>query len=348
MAETMKAAVLHAVHDMRVEQVPMPRLSPERDVLVRVRSVGICGSDVHFFERGAIGKIELRTPTIMGHEAAGEVVEVLDEACGLRPGDRVAIEPGYTCRRCEACRSGHYNMCRDVVFLAAPPVHGAFAEYLAWPSDFLFPLPDGLSLDEGAMIEPLAVGMWAARHSGVTAGDTVAVLGAGPIGLTTMQAAIAHGAVRAIVSDLVPMRLQVAARLGATEVIDAAQADAEAVIMELTGGRGVDVAFECAGAMPTLQMALRVVRNGGVAQLVGMPAEQHPQIPIYEIINRELDLRGLFRYAGCYPPSIALVEAGRIDVKSLVTHEFGLDETPEAMRFVDAHKDEVIKAVVRP
>ncbi len=348
MAETMKAAVLHAVHDMRVERVPMPQISLERDVLVRVRSVGICGSDVHFFERGVIGKIVLRTPTIMGHEAAGEVVEVLDEACGLRPGDRVAIEPGYTCRRCAACRSGRYNMCRDVVFLAAPPVHGAFAEYLAWPSDFLFRLPDSLSLDEGAMIEPLSVGMWAARRSGVTAGDTVAVLGAGPIGLTTMQAAIAHGAVRAIVTDLVPMRLEMASKLGATEVIDASEDDTEAAIMKLTGGRGVDVAFECAGAVSTLQMALRVARNGGVAQIVGMPAEQHPQIPLYEMINRELDLRGLFRYAGCYPPSIALVEAGRIDVKSLVTHEFDLDETPEAMRFVNAHKDEVIKAVVRP
>ncbi|MGD9496990.1 MAG: NAD(P)-dependent alcohol dehydrogenase [Armatimonadota bacterium] len=348
MAETMKAAVLHAVHDMRVEQVPRPRISPERDVLVRVRSVGICGSDMHFFERGRIGGIVLRQPTIMGHEAAGEVVEVLDEGCGLRPGDRVAIEPGYTCRRCEFCRSGRYNLCPDVVFLAAPPVHGAFAEYLAWPSDFLFRLPERLSLDEGAMIEPLAVGVWAARRAGVTAGDTVAVLGAGPIGLTTLQAATAHGATRAIVTDLVSARLEVAAKLGATEVIDASQTDAEAAVMELTGGQGVDVAFECAGAIPALQMALRVARSGGTVQLVGMPAEQHPQIPLYEVINRELNLLGLFRYANCYPPAIALVEAGRVDVASLVTHHFPLDRTVEAMRFVQEHKDEVIKAVVHP
>ncbi len=348
MPETMKAAVLHGVHDMRVERVPMPEISPERDVLVRVRSVGICGSDVHFFQRGVIGKFPLCAPTIMGHEAAGEVVEVLDETCGLRPGDRVAIEPGYTCRRCEFCRSGRYNMCPDVVFLAAPPVHGAFAEYLAWPSDFLFPLPESLSLDEGAMIEPLAVGVWAARRSGVSAGDSVAVLGAGPIGLTTLQAALAHGATRAIVTDLVESRLETAARLGASDVIDAAATDAEAAIMDLTGGRGVDVAFECAGTIPTLQMAMRVARNSGTVQIVGMPAEQHPQIPLYEIINRELDVRGLFRYANCYPPAIALAAAGRVDVKSLITHHFTLDETPDAMRFVDEHKDEVIKAVVRP
>ncbi len=348
MPDSMKAAVLHHVHDMRIERVPVPQLSPERDVLVRVRSVGICGSDVHFFERGAIGNIRLQQPTIMGHEAAGEVVEVLGDACGLRPGDRVAVEPGYTCRRCEFCRSGRYNLCPDVVFLAAPPVHGAFCEYLAWPSDFMFRLPEGMSLDEGAMIEPLAVGISAARRAGVGPGDSVAVLGAGPIGLTTLQAAIAHGATCVIVSDLVPMRLEAAARLGATDVIDASQADAEAAIMELTDGRGVDVAFECAGAVPALQMAMRVARNGGTVQLVGMPAEQHPQIPLYEIINRELDVLGLFRYAGCYPPAIALVEAGRVDVESLVTRHFDLDDTADAMRFVSEHKDEVIKAVVHP
>ncbi|MEA3401377.1 MAG: NAD(P)-dependent alcohol dehydrogenase [Armatimonadota bacterium] len=344
----MRAAVLHEIHDMRVADVPMAELSAERDVLVRIRSVGICGSDVHFFERGRIGNIVLEQPTIMGHEAAGEVVEVLDEACGLAPGDGVAIEPGYACRRCEFCRSGRYNLCPDVVFLAAPPVDGAFCEYLAWPSDFLFSLPDAMSMDEGAMLEPLAVGMHAARRAQVTGGDSVVVLGSGPIGLTTLQAAAAHGATDIIVSDLVPMRLDVARALGATEVIDAAETDAEKAIMELTEGRGVDVAFECAGALATMQMAMRVTRNGGVVQLVGMPGEQHPQVPIYEIINRELDVRGTFRYAGCYPPSIALVEAGRVNVQSLVTHHYQLDEVPEAMQFVREHKDEVIKAVVHP
>ncbi len=348
MPTTMKAAVLYGIHDMRVEDVPVPQVTSERDVLVRVRSVGVCGSDVHFFERGIIGKYPLRAPTIMGHEAAGDVVEVLDEACGLQPGDRVAIEPGYTCRRCEFCRSGQYNMCRDVVFLAAPPIHGAFAEYVAWPSDFLFKLPDTLSLDEGAMMEPLAVGLWAAKRGGAGPGDSVAILGAGPIGLLTMQSAIAAGATRAVVSDLEAGRLALAAKLGATDTIDASQTDAEASIMELTGGRGVDVAFECAGAVPTLQMALRVARNGGTVQIVGMPAEQHPQMPLYEMINRELDLRGLFRYANCYPPAISLVEAGRIDVASLVTHHFALAETPGAMTFVHERRDGVVKAIINP
>lgn len=349
MADTMKAAVLHAVHDMRVEQVPMPKLSAERDVLVRVRSVGVCGSDVHFFERGVIGKYPLTEPTIMGHEAAGEVVEVLDEdASGLRPGDRVAIEPGYTCRRCEFCKSGRYNMCRDVVFLAAPPVDGAFCEYLAWPSDFLFKLPDAVSMDEGAMIEPLAVGLWAAKRAAVEAGDAVAILGAGPIGLLTMQAALAEGATRAIVSDVEAGRLELARELGATDLIDVSTRDTEEAISELTGGRGVDVAFECAGAIQALQSAMRVVKNGGVVQIVGMPAEQHPELPLYEIINRELDVRGLFRYANCYPPAISLVDCGRVQVAPLVTHHFDLDDAPAAMTFVHERREGVIKAVVNP
>ena len=171
---------------------------------------------------------------------------------------------------------------------------------------------------------------------------------AGPIGLTTLQAALAHGAARAIVTDLVENRLEMAARLGASDVIDAAATDAEAAIMDLTGGRGVDVAFECAGTIPTLQMAMRVARNGGTVQIVGMPAEQHPQIPLYEIINRELDVRGLFRYANCYPPAISLVATGRVNVESMVTHHFDLEEAPEAMSFVHDRKDAVIKAVVHP
>ena len=348
MSDTMRAAVLHAVHDMRVEEVPMPEISTERDVLVRVRSVGVCGSDVHFFERGVIGKFPLSEPTIMGHEAAGEVVEVLDEDCGLQPGDRVAIEPGYTCRRCEFCKSGRYNVCEDVVFLAAPPVHGAFCEYLAWPSDFLFKLPDSVSMDDGAMIEPLAVGLWAAKRARVEAGDSVAVLGAGPIGILTLQSAIAEGATRAIASDLEPGRLDLARELGATDLIDASSTDAEEAILSLTGGRGADVVFECAGAIPALQMAMRVVKSGGTVQLVGMPAEQQPEIPLYEIINRELDVKGLFRYVNCYPPAISLVESGRVEVAPLVTHHFTLDDTPEAMTFVHERRDGVIKAIINP
>ncbi len=347
MAETMRAAVLYGIDDMRVEDVPAPVLDDRRNVLVRIESVGVCGSDVHFLKRGRIGNFALETPTIMGHESAGEIVKLTGDARGLQVGDRVAVEPGYSCGKCEFCRSGRYNLCPDVVFLAAPPVHGAFCEYLAWPADFLFKLPDNMSMDEGAMLEPLSVGMHAARRSRVRAGDSVAVLGAGPIGLAALQAARAHGATTIIASDLVPMRLELAGKLGATATLDAAEVDVEGAVMEMTGGRGVDVVFECAGAVPTIQMAMRIARNGGRVQLVGMPAEMEAPVPLYELINRELDVSGLFRYAGCYGPAIELVSSGRVDVASLITHHFPLEETPEAMEFAYSAKDEAIKVVVR-
>lgn len=348
MAEMMKAAVLHAVDDMRIEEVPKPAISAPDEVLVRILSVGICGSDIHFLKRGRIGDIILETPTIMGHESAGEVVEVGDAVTRVKPGDLVAVEPGRTCRRCEFCKSGRYNLCPDVVFLAAPPVNGAFCEYLVWPEDFLFKLPDGMTADEGAMMEPLSVGMHAVRLAGVKAGDSVAILGSGPIGLTTLMAAKAHGATTIIMTDVVEPRLRNAERMGASHVVNAAQADPVEAIRDITGGRGVDVALDCAGSLPTLQQAMRVAKDGGAVQLVGMPAELMPEIPIYDIINRELTVRGTFRYANCYPPSIALAASGAANVKDLVTHHFPLDDTAEAMYWVDENKDKVIKAVIHP
>lgn len=347
MAETMRAAVLHGVGDLRVEEVPKPEITQPHQALVRIGSVGICGSDIHYFTRGRIGDFVVRQPLILGHEAAGEVVAVGDEVRHLRVGDRVAIEPGYPDGTCEFCRQGRYNLCPNVVFLATPPDDGAFAEYLVWPADYLYKLPDTLSLDEGAMLEPLSVGLFAVWRSGLQAGNTAAIFGAGPIGLTTLQCAIAAGATTTIVLDAVASRLEFARARGATHAL-AVSADNVSEIMALTGGRGVDVAFECAGAVPAMQAALRVTRSGGTVQLVGMPAEQEPPVPIYEVLGRELTVSGQFRYANSYPAAIGLVAEGRVEVQSLVTKAFALAEAPEAMQWVEEHKGEVIKAVVRP
>lgn len=347
MAEMMRAAVLHGIGDLRVGEVPKPEITRPNQALVRIGSVGICGSDIHYFMRGRIGDFIVTDPLILGHEAAGEVVAVGSEVRHLQVGDRVAIEPGYPDGTCELCREGRYNLCQHEVFLATPPDDGAFAEYLAWPADYLYKLPDNMSMDDGAMIEPLSVGLFAVWRSGLKAGDTAAIFGAGPIGLTTLQCAIAGGATTVIVVDSVETRLAFARQMGATKTL-AVSADNVAEIMELTGGRGVDVAFECAGAIPAMHAAMRVARPGGMLQLVGMPAEQEPPVPIYELIAKELYVSGQFRYANSYPEAIRMVESGRVDVKSLVTKEFTLDEAPEAMVWVEEHKSEVIKAVVRP
>ena len=348
MAETMLAAVLHKAHDLRMEQMPKPAIEKPDDVLVKIGSIGICGSDIHFLERGKIGDFVVEQPVVLGHEAAGTVEAVGPEVTSLRPGDRVTIEPGRPCRRCEFCHRGEYNLCIDMYFLAAPPIHGAFCEYLVWPADYLYPLPENVSLDEGAMCEPLAVGMWAATRAGVKPGDIAAVLGAGPIGLTALQAAAFFGATTIIVTDFVPSRLEAAQRLGATHAVNLNDADAVEAVMETTGGRGVDVVFECAGAIPSTQQSILMARNGGNVQLVGMPSVDEFELPVYTMIGKELNVGGLFRYANCYPPCVAGIASGRIDVKSLITHSYSLEQCPEAMAFARDEKGKALKVVVNP
>ncbi len=348
MAGTMKAVMMYDVGDLRVEQIPRPEITSPGQALVRIEAIGICGSDVHYYQHGRIGDCVVTGPMILGHEAAGEVIEVGEEVAGLVAGDKVAIEPGRTCRRCEFCKSGRYNLCPDVIFLGTPPIDGAFCEYLVWPADFLFKLPDNMSVEEGAMMEPLAVGIHGARRMEVKAGDSVAVLGAGPIGLCALQAAQIHGASTIIVTDVIPLRLRAAEKLGATHILNASEVEVEATIMELTDGRGVDVAFECVGTAATVAQAIKVTRSGGKVQLVGVGPATIDDFPVWEFIIKELDMSGLFRYANCYPPCLAVTASGQVDVKSLITHRFSLAETPEAMQWVIDHKDEVIKAVIMP
>ena len=348
MSETMKAAVLYGVEDFRLEDVPKVQIKHPDECLVRIGACGICGSDVHFYRHAKIGQFVVSSPMSLGHEAAGTVVEVGPEVKHLRPGDRVAIEPGVPCRKCEFCRTGRYNLCADVIFLAAPPNDGAFAEYLAWPADYLFKLPDSVSLEEGAMCEPFSVGLHAARRAGIRGGDTVLVTGSGPIGLCAIQAARANGATRVIVSDAVSSRLEKAISLGASDTINLTQQPTIEAVKELTAGRGVDVVLECSGAVPAVHDAVECVKQGGMVQLVGNIMAVNPEIPIQRMVERELTLSGLFRYANCYPATIAMIAAGQIDLKALITHRYDLAGVIEGIAWVDEHKDAVVKAVVAP
>lgn len=349
----MKCAVMYGVGDVRVEERPVPAPEPN-EVLIAVKAVGICGSDVHYFTHGRIGDYVVEQPLILGHESAGVVTAVGDAVTRFAPGDRVAPEPGYTCGQCAYCKSGHYNLCPDVVFMATPPVDGAFCEYVAWPEDFTFPLPDNMSYAEGGMMEPLSVGLWAAHRGQVSPGDSVAIFGSGPIGLLTLQSALAAGASTAICVDIEDNRLQYAKRLGATHTINDRDGRALQQIREITSQlsgfstdySGVDVAFETAGALPTTRNALAATRPGGVAVLVGLPPESMVEIDLVSAASKEIDIRGQFRYANRYPRALALASQGRIDVASLITHRFPLEQTAEALRFADEHKAEALKVVV--
>jgi L-iditol 2-dehydrogenase len=353
MTEKMRCAVLHGVGDVRIEERPVPQ-PKAHEVLVKIHSVGVCGSDVHYFTHGRIGGFVVREPMILGHEAAGVVAAVGEGVSRLKAGDRGALEPGYTCRQCLYCKSGHYNLCPDVVFMATPPIDGAFCDYVAWPADFCFPLPDSMTFDDGAMMEPLSVGLWAAHRGAVKPGDAVAVFGSGPIGLLTLQAAHVAGATTLIAVDVEDSRLAHARRLGATHVINDRDRTALAQIRQITSAlsgfapeySGADITFETAGAVPTTRNALAATRPGGVAVLVGLPPDPLVELDIVSAASKEIDIRGQFRYANRYPAALALASSGRVDVASLVTHRFPLEQAKAALEFADTHKREALKVMV--
>lgn len=343
----MKAAVLKKVGVIEIEDVPVPKPADD-EVLVRIKSVGVCGSDIHYYRHGRIGTYVVEKPIILGHESSGEIVETGKGVRSLKIGDRVSLEPGIPCRKCIFCKTGRYNLCPDVVFMATPPVDGAFVEYVAFPEDFAFKLPDNVSFDEGALIEPLAVGIYASERAGIKPGLSAVILGAGPIGLVTLQAVKAYGAGPVAVLDISDFRLNMARNLGADFVIDSRDANALDKVLEAIGQGGADVVFEAAGAVPTIQMTTRIARRGGRVVLIGLSAKDQVEYNVVDVSGKELDVLGIFRYANVYRKAIDLVSAGKIDLKTMVTHHFPLEKTKEALELADTKKDQAIKVIVNP
>jgi len=335
-SQTNLAAVLHGIGDLRIEEHPMPEPAPH-EVVVEIRSVGICGSDVHYYEHGRIGDHVVNAPMVLGHESSGVVVGRGSAATALEIGQRVAVEPGVPCGHCEQCRRGAYNLCPDVVFFATPPIDGAFADFVTIHEDFAFALPDELSDDVGALMEPLSVGIWACRKAGVSAGDRVLVTGAGPIGLIAMQVASAFGATQVEISDLNRDRLAVAERTGATRALVAGEDEPGEA----------DVLIECSGNERAMAAGIEALRPAGTAVIVGMGPGATAQLPLAFIQTNEIWLTGTFRYANTYPTSIALAAAGRVDLEALITSHYGLDETLAALK-VGGEDPPGVKAMVHP
>ncbi|MFC4306849.1 NAD(P)-dependent alcohol dehydrogenase [Cohnella boryungensis] len=343
----MKAAVMTEPRLIVTEERPVPQ-PDEHEALVKVMAVGVCGSDVHYFEHGKIGSAIVRYPMILGHECAGEVVAVGKAVTRLKPGDRVAIEPQTTCGRCSACKSGKYNLCPEVEFFATPPIDGAFAQYVKMREDYLFPIPDSLSYEEAALIEPFSVGIHAANRTGLKPGSSVAIMGMGPVGLLAVVAARAYGASRIYVTDLEPVRLEAAKRLGATHAINVREQDAVETIKALNGGSGVDVAWETAGNPRALQSALLSLKRGGKLAVVGLPVEAEIPLNVHFITDHEVDIYGVFRYADTYAAGIEILASGIADVRTLVTDRYSLDRTQEAMERALNNKSGSLKVIVYP
>lgn len=331
MAQENLSLVLHSQGDLRLENRPTPEPGPN-EVLLRMHSVGICGSDVHYWQHGRIGDFVVKKPMVLGHEASGRVIEVGSAVKHLKVGDRVAIEPGVPREMDEFCKNGRYNLSPTIFFCATPPDDGNLCRYYKHSANFCYKLPDNVTFEEGALIEPLSVGIHACRRAGVTLGSTVLICGAGPIGLVSLLVAKAMGASQVIITDLAQERLTMAKELGADFQLKVERGvKPQQLAKSIEGMLGVQphITIECTGVESSVQTAIYATRSGGVAVMVGLGAEM-ASIPLVNAAVREVDIRGVFRYCNTWPMAIAMLASGKVNVKPLVTHRFPLEDAVQA------------------
>lgn len=341
-----KAIFMQGTNNMVWKDISVPTIK-DNEVLIKVEAVGICGSDMHYYQHGKIGDFIVEGDFILGHEAAGTVVEVGKDVKKLKIGDRVALEPGKTCGKCEFCKGGLYNLCPDVEFFATPPYHGVFVNYVNHPEDMCFKLPDNVSSVEGALVEPLSVGLHATGQGGVKLGDTVVIFGTGCIGLSTLLASKARGASTIIVVDMMENRLEKAKELGATYTINAREINAVERILELTEGKGANVVLETAGAMATVKQTVEVLKIGGTIVMVGMTPKDEVEFNFMKLMSKEGEVKTIFRYRNLYPTAINAIASGTINIKDIVSHEFDFEKTKDAFDYVAKNPGEVVKAVIK-
>lgn len=342
----MKVAVMNGIGKMGFIERDIPHPA-DNEVLVKLEYVGICGSDIHYYETGSIGKYVVKPPFVLGHEPGGTVVEVGKNVKHLHIGDRVALEPGKTCGHCEFCREGKYNLCPDVLFFATPPIDGVFQEYVAHEADLCFKLPEDLDTMEGALIEPLAVGFHAANQGNAHAGQTAVVFGSGCIGLVSMMALKAEGVSKVYVVDILQKRLDKALELGATEIINSKEKNLQEEIDRLTDGKGADLVIETAGTETTTRQAIQITKKGATIVLVGYSKTGEMTLPISLALDKELTFKTVFRYRHIYPMAIESVASGKVNLKGIVTNVFDFDDIQNAMDKSVNDKANIVKSVVK-
>lgn len=336
----MKAAILFGPRDLRVVDAPTPALTDDKSVLIRVRAVGICGSDVHAYH----GKLATVTfPRTIGHEVAGEVVETGKAVTTVKPGDHVSVDPVVSCGQCPACRSGRRNVCSDVKCIGVA-CEGGLAEYIVFPEPSVHLVPAELPWRDVALIEPYTVGAQIVSRGSVAAGERVLVMGAGPIGLVVLQAAKRLGA-KVLITDLVAGRRELAKKLGANVTVDPSKEDLAKAVSDFTAGYGVDVAVDAVGVPALFEQAVTLAAPGGRVVIIGFnpAASQIPELPI---TRKELDIRGSRMNAGKFPEVIQWIAKGEVETKPLVTHEFKLEELQQAFDVLDNEPDKVCKVII--
>lgn len=337
----MRALVLEKQHELSLRDIDLPQDVGPGMVRIKIHTVGVCGSDVHYYTHGKIGPFVVNDPMVLGHEAAGTIVEVGTGVTNLKVGDRVCMEPGVPDPTSKASRLGMYNVDPAVTFWATPPIHGVLTPFVVHPANYTFKLPDNVSFAEGAMVEPFAVGMQAATKARITPGDTAVVLGAGPIGTMVAIAALAGGCARAIVADLAQPKLDIAARYQGVIPVNIREKDLVAEVKRLTEDWGADVVFECSGSPRAWENIMALPRPGGTIVVVGLPVDP-VGFDVSTASTKELRIETIFRYAHQYDRAINLMASGRVDLKPLISDTFKFEDSIKAFdRAVEARPTDV-------
>lgn len=340
----MRAAKLYAPGDIRIVEVEKPSPGPG-EVLVQVKEVGICASDVHYFRDGRIGDAVVTEPLILGHEFAGVISEVGAGVANVKAGDRVAVEPAIPCNECYLCAEGAFNLCRNIKFCGTPPYDGALREFIAWPANLVIPVPDSISLGEAAMLEPLAIGVYAVDLAEPIQGKSVGVLGVGAVGLSILEAAKAAGCGMVVVTDLISRRLKIARRIG-VDMTFVADSKAVQSVKDFTDDKGLDIVFEAAGENDAVMQATEMVRPGGLVVVGGIPREDYMTVTASTVRRKGLTIKMLRRSNQTLHRSIELLRSGKADVASFISHRFPLDQVAEAFELARDRKDLTLRVMI--
>ena len=342
----MKAMQLTGIRQMEMFDVPDPEIKNEHDVLIKMKSIGVCGSDIHYYVSGKIGSQVVQYPFTVGHEGAGEVVEVGKAVTHVKPGDRIAVEPAMPCGKCDQCNVGRHHTCRKLRFLGCPKqAEGCLSEYIVMPETNCFKLSDNVSMVEAALSEPLAIGVYAVQRSIPMSDVKIGVLGAGPIGFSVFMPALSMGAQKAYVTDKIDPRLVLAQKAGACWIGNPDNSDIVKDILEIEP-QGLDVVFDCCGDQEALDQAIEILKPGGKLMIIGIPEFDRFSFPVDKLRHKEICIQNVRRQCNCVQTALDMIKKKAFDVNIMATHHFEFSDTKEAFDLVADYKDGVLKAMI--
>ncbi len=342
----MKTALLTAIRTIELQETPEPEITAPLDVKLRVLTVGVCGSDMHYYREGRIGDQVVEFPWALGHELSAIVEQIGDEVTRVKVGDMVAVDPLVWCGECDQCNIGRVYTCRDQVFMGCPgQLGGAVTEYVVLPEACCFRVPDGMTPDQTAMVEPLSIAIWAVKLAGDVAGKSIAILGSGPIGLSVMMVLKAAGAGKVYMTDIRDYRCELATRLGADWVGNPESSD---IVQAISAAQsfGVDIAFECAGEQSTIDQAAELIAPAGQIVLVGITELDRLSFDMNLMRRKEIRIQNVRRQSHCVDEAIEMIQGKAVDVDGLISHHFPIEQSADAFEMVADYTDNVVKAMI--